>query len=283
MKTVVITGATSGIGFAVVKALLQHNYRVIGIGRTQDSCEAARIRLAELSLSGAIFLAGDLLQLRETNRLADEITCYLNETAEGRLDALINNAGGVRSWYATTEDGFEQQFALNHLAGFLLSHKLMPCLQRCNGRILFTGSASHKGIDVNWEDIMFRRHYRPFRVYKQSKLCNLLTAMILNEIYGPSGIRAYVVDPGLVRTDIGNKQTGGLVSLVWSLRKRGGKSPEVPAKTYVYLCNQVEAPDGLYYFDSHKKPCSRYATDENAHRLHALSKHLCGLEPEASA
>jgi len=277
MKTVVITGATSGIGLAAARTFLNDSWRVIGIGSRLESCDTALASIDARYRDHAIFLAGDLLQQREVCRLADELGSYLDENCGGRLDALVNNAGCVRSWYATTEEGYEQQFALNHLAGFLLSHKLMPWLQKANGQILITGSGSHKGLDINWQDIMYKKHYRPLRVYKQSKLCNLLTALELNRRFSGTGVRACVVDPGLVRTEIGHKQTGGLVSLVWTLRKRQGQAPEIPARTYLWLCSQKPAPDGLYFYNCHKRSYSRFVTNDSARRLYELSAKLCGL------
>jgi hypothetical protein len=90
-------------------------------------------------------------------------------------------------------------------------------------------------------------------------------------------VRAYVVDPGLVRTDIGNKQTGGLVSLVWSMRKQAGQPPEIPARTYVWLCNQEPEHGGLYYFNCKERSYSRHVTGAGASRLFTLSEQLCGL------
>jgi len=274
MKTVVITGATSGIGFSVAQAMLAAGWHVIGIGSQPASCAAALEKLGPDSRLNSIFLAGDLMQQREVSRLADLIVKHLETDCSGQLDALINNAGCVRSWYATSDEGYEQQFALNHLAGFLITQKLLPQLVKARGRILFTGSGSHKGPDINWPDIMFKKHYRPLRAYKQSKLCNMLTALELNHRFSSTGVRAYVVDPGLVRTDIGNKKTGGLVSLVWTLQKKQGQNPDQPAKTYVWLCSQNPAPDGLYYHDCQKRAYSRHVTDANARRLFELSEGL---------
>lgn len=274
MKTAVITGATSGIGFSVARAMLAAGWQVIGIGSQSASCAAAAEKLEPDIRPNSIFLAGDLMQQREVSRLADLIINHLEINSSGQLDALINNAGCVRNWYATSEEGYEQQFALNHLAGFLITQRLLPHLIKARGRILFTGSGSHKGPDINWQDIMFKKHYRPLRAYKQSKLCNMLTALELNHRLSSTGVRAYVVDPGLVRTDIGNKKTGGLVSLVWTLRKKYGQQPDQPAKTYVWLCSQTLAPEGLYYHDCQKRTYSRHVNDKNARRLYELSEKL---------
>ena len=93
-----------------------------------------------------------------------------------------------------------------------------------------------------------------------------------------TAVCAYTVDPGLVNTDIGNKQTGSLVNLIWTLRKKHGVPPEVPAETYVFLCEQEAAPDGLYYYLCRKRKFSGEVTSENADRLFELSEKLCGTE-----
>ena len=119
---------------------------------------------------------------------------------------------------------------------------------------------------------MLRHRYNPLLAYKQSKLCGMLFAKGLNDRYARTGVRAYVVDPGLVNTDIGNKGTGGLVNLVWKLRKGSGVSPAVPAKTYAFLCDSGHQPQGLYYDQCRERRYSRQVTRENADRLWKLSE-----------
>ncbi len=300
MKTIVITGATSGIGLEVARILTRQGCFVIGIGHSEANCKQAKENILSENPDAKItYFSADLMQQREVLRAAEEIAACLTADCGGGLDALINNVGCVRSWYSTTDEGYEQQFALNHLAGFLLTYKLLPFLKKAGGRVIMTGSESHKGIKVHWEDIMLRRGYNPLTAYKQSKLCNLLFAKGFNDrfaasgvctrgvdFYGgvrfqcfpaASGIRAYVVDPGLVNTDIGNKKTGTLVNFIWTLRKRHGVPPAVPAETYAFLCGQKEAPAGLYYHLCKESAYSRQVTSENADRLFALSERLCGI------
>ncbi len=283
MKTAVITGATSGIGFAAAKALASHGWRVICAGRSKENSDAAKARLLEaLPDADITFVYGDLAQQSEVNRMAGEISELLNSQGGG-LNALIINAGGVRNWYTTTEQGYELQFALNHLAGFLLSYRLLPHLFSAGGRLILTGSGSHKHARIRWNDIMFEKRYSPLYAYKQSKLANMLFSKEFNRRFLSMGVRAYVVDPGLVNTDIGSKQTGGLTHLFWELRKKRGASPDRPAQTYLYLCSAEEHPEGFYYYDS--SPCnySKYADDEEqAERLFELSEKLCGINYERS-
>ena len=277
-RAVIITGATSGIGYAVCAALLDAGYPVIGIGRSAESSAKAMASLEQGRPHADMhFVVADLMQQREVLRAAREIEDILMNNYAGALHALINNAGGVRSRFMTTEEGYEQQFALNHLAGFLLTHELLPLIRQSNAAVIFTSSTSHKMMRMNWNDLMYQKRYRPLYAYKQSKLCNMLTALSLREM----GIRACGVDPGLVKTDIGNKNTSGMVDFIWGLRKRRGISPEESASIYTTLCES--GFDGLYYgLGAKERRMNRGVTSDNAQRLYDTSLRLCGYSEKSA-
>jgi NAD(P)-dependent dehydrogenase (short-subunit alcohol dehydrogenase family) len=278
MKTVVVTGATSGIGFAVCAELLKDGCRVIGIGHCEKNSRVAKERLLSVDPSYNItYYNGDLMLQTEVTRLSGEIRRDLMQNSAGQLHALVNNAGCVRSWYMTTPEGYEQQFALNHLAGFLLTHELFVNLIKGGGRILFTSSGSHKMMKMNWQDLMFQTHYRPLFAYKQSKLCNMLTALELNDRYAGQGIRAYGIDPGLVQTEIGNKSTGKLVDFVWRRRSRHGVDPSVPARVYAGLIKCESEAEGLYHGAGGLMKHSGEVNKQNAGRLFKISEDLCNI------
>ena len=268
----------TGIGCAWYTAFVRQSVRAFC--RFQSNAiadaEGKAVRTAAPGAETRYFTA-DLLRQREVNRLAEELTDHIIQSCGGELFALINNAGCARGCYMTTEDGYEQQFALNVLAGFLLTHRLLPLLRKGNGRVIFTSSESHRRMDVRWDDVMLSHFYNPLTAYKQSKLCDLLIARGLNDNFKRWGVRGYAVDPGLVHTDIGNKDAGGLVDLIWKVRKRGGVSPEVPAETFVYLCTEETPPAGLYYRGQTAKTPSRFVTLEGAKRFFALGNRLCGI------
>lgn len=312
MKTVVVTGATSGIGFAVCRAMLEAGFRVIGVGRCAEHCASAlqeldpeiihSVRPTAGNTAGntarptagnsrpeksrekphekprIAFLHGDLMQQAEVRRIGAEIRELLGKN--GGLYALVNNAGCVRSWYMTTDEGYEQQFALNHLAAFLLTRELLPNLLKARGRVLITSSGSHMRMKMRWNDIMFQKRYSPLFAYKQSKLCNLLFAYGLNMRYGDRGLCAHGIDPGLVRTNIGNKNTSRIIDLFWRLRRTGGVAPEIPARIYVEFCASREPKAGLYHGIEGEKRYSREVTEENADRLFELSERLCSITYE---
>lgn len=278
MKTVVITGATSGIGLAVLQDCLKQGYVVIGIGRQKDLIAKLLNEYQSYYRDKLLWvLQANLLEADEIDRVAKEIIEILDENYNGLLYALINNAGCVRSWYSTNTNGYEQQFAVNHLAAFRLTYHLLPSLVKTKGRILITSSRSHQKAKINWEDIMFEKHYHPLKVYKQSKLANVLFAYSLNLRYQDLGINTYAVDPGLVNTKIGLKDTGGLVSFIWNLRRKSGDNPEVPAKTYLYLLNQEVAPEGLYFLNSKSISYNAFVNKENADRLFKISEKLTDI------
>ncbi len=282
MRAIIVTGATSGIGFEICRQLAALGYLVLGIGSQPESCQRAKDNLASENLPvQPVFLAADLVQQHEVLRVSSELSDLLDQSGCG-LHALISNAGCVRSWYATSDEGYEHQFALNHLAGFLLTHQLLPRLSASGGRVLLTGSGSHQGARINWDDVMFSRRYYPLQAYKQSKLCNLLFALEFNNRYHSTGLGACVVDPGLVKTDIGNKQTGFLVDTVWRLRKHLGQDPAVPAKTYIDLCNHTLIPSELYWHNSTPRPYSRAVRADIAQQLFEMSEMLCGIRYPAT-
>ncbi|HWS29447.1 MAG TPA: SDR family NAD(P)-dependent oxidoreductase [Clostridia bacterium] len=280
MKTVVITGFTSGIGLATAKAFVSLGWRVIGVARDKNSAEQAQqaLKAIDVNAETEYFLA-DLSNQSEAAKAAEEVHSCLCKACGGKLEAFISNAGGVRSVYTTTAEGYEYQFALNCLAGVLFTHKLLPCLKAANGRVLFTGSNSHKHMRVHFEDIMLERHYNCLAAYKHTKLLTMLFARAFNKRYAEENVRAYVVDPGLVNTKIGMKQTHGLVRFVWDVRRRGGCAPELPAQTYVYLASCTPAPEKLYYYRCEVRACGRFAeNDGDAERVFAMGERYCGVQ-----
>jgi len=279
VKTIVITGATSGIGFEIAKTCLKNGYHVIGIGRNKEKNEETLKKLSNINQDVNVdYFLADLLEIDEINSVSKQISELIENRYDRKLFGLINNVGCIRSWYQTNSYGYEHQFALNHLSSVLLTNNLLRYLINDSGRIIFTSSESHKNMKMHWNDIMYEKRYRPLMAYKQSKLSNLLFVYKLNDMFMSKGIRAYGIDPGLVNTNIGLKNTSGLVSFVWKLRKKKGVGPEVPAKTYLWLLNQTKHPKSLYYHDSASKGFSREVNIKNADRLLKLSEKLLHIK-----
>lgn len=285
-KIVVITGATSGIGLATAQKLAQANARVIAVGRSKEKCSEAEKYIRERCSNANIsYLIADLSTMKQVRELSIDIKNKVKEYGREALDVLINNAGTVSSWYVQTPEGFEQQFTVNYLAPFLLSHELMPFLKNADeGKIINISSGSHYHTRINWKDIFLRKQYSLLRAYKQCKLANVIFTTEVNRRLGKdSSLRAYAVDPGLVNTEIGLKDTSGIERWVWEQRKKKGTSPEVPADSLLYMsiASIQELKGEIYWKDCKPMKPSKYSQDEEVgRRLWELSEKLCGIKSE---
>ncbi|MBF9017371.1 MULTISPECIES: SDR family NAD(P)-dependent oxidoreductase [unclassified Oceanispirochaeta] len=266
METIVISGATSGIGWASFKALAEKGYRVIGIGRSREKIEQC---LIEMEAAGkrdqAEYILADLSSQREIHRASREIETLLNGDD---LYCLINNAGSFASNYKETVDGIEWQLAINHMAPFLLSRLLIPFMKE-GSRIVTVSSRAHRGAKLHWKDPGMKRLYSSLGSYRQSKFFNVLTMNEINRRYKDKKITACCADPGLVNTDIGLKGTKGLSKLVWYFRSKQGQSVEDGASTSVFLASEPDLDiDETCYF----KYCKALAPDSRTANIDFMEK-----------
>jgi retinol dehydrogenase-12 len=284
-RTVVITGATSGIGLAAARLLLQAGHSVIGVGRSPERCAQHEQELRQLAAEGAAvkMICGDLALQSEVVLVAGKVRVTLGDWGRTYLDVLINNAATVPFWQTMTSEGFDLQWAVNHLAPFLLTLELLPLLKAAPaGRVVTVSSGSHYNTKLNWDDIQLRRHYNPLRVYNQTKLANVLFTLELDRrLRRDSRARAFAADPGLVNTKIGLKSNSFIARWAWDLRRRGGIPAEKSAQGLVYLATEpsIQQAKDLYWQHGRPKAPSSYALNaEAAGQLWRLSLQMCGLE-----
>jgi NAD(P)-dependent dehydrogenase (short-subunit alcohol dehydrogenase family) len=262
---------------------------VIGVGRSPERCRETENLLRSANPAADVaFFTGDLALQGQVRSLADQIRDHLQSRGKTGLDGLVNNAGTFTYWLTLTAEGYETQWAVNHLAPFLLTMELMPLLQAAPAaRVVTVSSESHVGVSLNWQDIQLRRRYDGLRAYSQTKLANILFTLELNRLLGAqSRVRAFAADPGLVKTDIGFKGTPALVRWIWERRRAGGVEPEVPAEGITYLLGAPALQDSheVYWkLATRDAKCaaqksSRQARDVSAaQRLWSLSKKMCGI------
>jgi NAD(P)-dependent dehydrogenase (short-subunit alcohol dehydrogenase family) len=278
-KTCIVTGATSGIGREVALLLAAQGARVIGIGRDWNRCTEACSAIARATGNDdVVFEIADLSSLKEVRALAERL-----RTRYGRIDVLVNNAGTFTLMRKETTDGLETQLAVNWLAGFLLTGLLLPCLLAApRARMVTLSSGSHYAGRIHWDDLQLRHGYHGLKAYDQSKLATVLFMAELARRHGGDGrLSTYAVDPGLVKTDIGMKQAGPLVRLVWKLRMRNG-IPAGQAADSVAWCAaapEAEGRSGLYWKEKLPvTPSPRASSREDALRLWSMGEKLCGLQ-----
>ena len=189
-KTALVTGSTDGVGRVVAEKLAAAGARVLVHGRDPDR---GRRVVAEITDAGgsADFLAADLASLAEVRRLADTV----RQTAD-RLDILINNAGigTAGTERQTSADGHELRFAVNYLAGFVLTHRLLPLVRNsAPARIVNVASAGQQAIE--FDDVMLTRGYSGRRAYCQSKLAQIMFTIDLARELAGSGVSVNALHP----------------------------------------------------------------------------------------
>ena len=275
-KTVVVTGATAGIGKATAMGLatMGANLAITGRDRERTECAAREVRAAGRGQVD-VFVA-DLSSQAEVRRLAGEVlqTCP-------RIDVLVNNVGGYWNTRHVTADGLEHTFALNHLAPFLLTSLLLDRLkQSAPARVVTVSSNAHTTGQVDFDDLQGERSYSGSRAYSQSKLANVLFTYELARRLQSIDVTANSLHPGVVNTSFGAEDPGSLQRLIIPFVRPFLKAPEQGAATSIHLASSpdLEQVTGRYFANSKPKRSSKRSYDEaTAARLWQVSTDLVGL------
>ena len=267
LKTALITGATDGVGRVVAKRLAADGWRVLAHGRSQERGQSL-VREIEQAGSKATFLQADLASLAEVRRLADAVK---RETDS--LPLLINNAGigsvGATPGRQVSADGHELRFAVNYLAGFLLTHLLLPLVKAsAPARIVNVSSAGQQAID--FDDVMLTRGYSGVRAYCQSKLAQILFTIDLADALKSSGNSANCLHPSTYMNTTMVRQSGTTPM----------SSVETGADAILQLAvsPKLEGRSGLYFNVMNEAQPNAQANDPKARtQLRKLSLELTGL------
>jgi NAD(P)-dependent dehydrogenase (short-subunit alcohol dehydrogenase family) len=276
-KTILITGATSGIGRAAAESLAQQGAHVVVVGRNPAKTEATVDAIRGASGNASVdFLLADLSVQAEVRALAEQVRARYP-----RLDVLINNAGGVFRHRTLTADGLEMTFALNHLSYFLLTNLLLDTL-KASGPARIINVASRAGVrlrGLDFDDLQSARGYFGFTAYARSKLANLLFTFELARRLAGTEVTANAMHPGLVATGMG-AQNGRLWQWMYLFVNAVGRTPAQGADTLTYLATspEVEGVTGQFYFERRPLRSSPASYDEAAaRRLWDISARLTGL------
>jgi NAD(P)-dependent dehydrogenase (short-subunit alcohol dehydrogenase family) len=273
-KTVILTGATDGIGLEAAAGLGALGARLLLVGRNRQKgevvLEALRARVPGIE---AQMLYADLSRRDAIKRLASELLA-----ASPRIDVLLNNAGAFFAERVVVEDGIEQTFALNHLGYFRLTALLRERLiASAPSRIVNVASEAHRNAVLDFDDLQTARGYNGWKAYQRSKLANILFTRELARRLAGTGVTANCLHPGFVKTSFGDNNRG-----FWGLGIRLGKlltaiSVSRGAETPVYLASapEVEGVTGRY-FDKcrEREPSAASRNDADAGRLWEISESL---------
>jgi NAD(P)-dependent dehydrogenase (short-subunit alcohol dehydrogenase family) len=275
-KTVLITGANSGIGKVAASALAGMGAHVILACRRPDAAKTAMADISAAHPQASLsFVQIDLASLDSVRRAAAEVLA-----AHASLDVLINNAGLANMKRELSEDGFEKTFAVNHLGPFLLTNLLLPALRAAKGRVITVASGAHRAGRMHWGNLQLDRGYFVLRSYAQSKLANILFTKALAARVAGDGIHANCLHPGAVSTNIWPERNW-IEKTFSNLLRLFLVSPEKGARTSIWLaCGDAGGKvNGSYFENCREKTPSRAARDRDAaERLWELSTNMTGLK-----
>ena len=277
-KLCVITGANSGIGKALTRALAHKNYHIIMVCRNIDKAEKVRQEIITQTQNDAIdiFIA-DLSKQEEIFTLAENIKSKYTS-----IDILLNNAGLIaHSYREITQDGLELTFAVNHMAYFILTNLLIEPLKAAeSSRIVSVSSEAHRFTKFDIDNLQFEKNYNNMKAYALSKLCNILFTRELAKRLKNTSISANCFHPGGVATNFA-QDASPWMRILMNMGKPFLSTPEQGADTGIYLATNPKIGEitGEYFSKRHIKLTSREARDElKAKQLWEHSISLAKLE-----
>lgn len=275
-KTVLVTGASSGIGMATAGKLAALGAHVVMVSRTQPRGAKARDEILRTNPGASLeLLVADLSTTTAIRHCAEQ---FLRK--HSRLDALVNNAAMLTSRRKLTPESFEMQFFVNHLAYFLLTGLLLDVLRASKpARIINVSSTAHSRGVIDFDDLQLAEDYRGWQAYANTKLMNVVFTYELARRLEGTGITVNCLHPGVIRTKL-LRNFSPVLQLAWDAAGRFFKQPDDGAETPVYLASSLEvaAVTGKYFKYCKPLGTSAQSNDRDVQRrLWAESERLAGF------
>ncbi len=286
-RTVIVTGANSGLGYVTARELARHGAHVIMAVRNEARGEEALERLRAGQPGARLEIRHlDLSDLDSVSAFAKGVIA-----AGIPVDVLVNNAGIMMPPRSLTKQGFELQFGVNHLGHFALTGLLLDTLMAGGGgRIVTVSSALHKRGSIHWDDLDGERRYSPVAFYAQSKFANILFGLELDRRFRASAapVRSLLTHPGYAATNLQSTGPTGLLNLILKITNRFiAKDAGAGALSQLYAATHPDAEGGQFIGPGGRGESKGYPTvvqpveaardPEAAERLWRVSEELTGV------
>lgn len=279
-RLLVITGATSGIGYYTTRKYASHGARVLSINRNREKSERLCEELQQDFGVECSYLIADMSRMDDVKRVGKELS-DMNET----IDVLIHNAGVYLTRKSLTEDGFETTYAVNYLSSFILNYLLKEKLKtQDRSRIIMVNSEGHRfavwGIkpdDMNWQ----KRRYSGLRAYGSAKTAQLLSMLIFDDHFEGSAVTINAMHPGAVKTSTGKDNSRLYRRFKNLIIDKMSRSPDISAEALYYLgvSKEVESTSGKFFnLTTEEKPAPPALDREIAERLWSVSLRDGGFD-----
>ena len=279
-RSVIVTGATSGIGLATALGLAKMGAHIAITGRDRGRTEAAAREIEAIGGGPVDMVVADLSSQVEVRRLADELLGTLP-----RINVLVNNVGGYWNTRHVTADGLERTFAINHLAPFLLTTLLLDRLKQSGpARVVTVASNAQSMGEIAFDDLQGERSYSGPRAYNQSKLANVMFTYELARRLRTTSVTANALHPGLVSTSFGADDPSITQRLVVPFMRPFMKTAARGAATSIHLASaaDLERVNGLFFSKSKPTKSSTQSYDRAvAEKLWHVSTDLVALSAAA--
>jgi retinol dehydrogenase-13 len=278
-KLVVITGATSGIGYYTARKYAAHGTDLLCINRNLQKSEALCYELKKEFGANCEYKIADLSNLQDIHRVAEELS-----KLDTPIDLLIHNAGIYLTQRELTPEGLEKVFVIQFLSSFIINFKLMEKLKsQERARIIMVNSEGHRfaawGLrldDLNWE----KRRYSGLGSYGSAKLGQLLSMTVFNEHFQNTRVTINAMHPGAVKTDTWQENGPGYRWFKRNFLDKSLKSPQISAEALYYLgvSKEVETVSGKFFnLTTEEEPAPPALDKEVAYELWQISLELSGL------
>lgn len=277
-KTVLVTGATFGIGKETALGLARLGARTVIAGRDEGRArETVEWIKKESDNPDVEYLLADLSSVKATRELAAGF-----KARHQRLDVLVNNAGGMFTNRETSVDGFEKTWALNHLSYFVLTHDLLDLIKAApQGRVVNVSSKLHLNAELDFDDLQGEKSFGLMKAYGRSKLANVLFTFALARRLKGTNATANCLHPGVVATGIMGRTTNGAIKMLTTVMRPFLMTPEKGAATSIFLASSpaVATVTGEYFDESKVVAPAKSSRDEALQeRLWAVSLAQTGLK-----